>query len=308
MLPKVNLAVENINGSSTKSPNHVIVVGPQRCGTTWIYEYFKRSKRVNLTKFVKETFFFSDNYDQGYAWYLEQFENRYDITLDVSSTYFSDFEAIERISQIEGVRVVICYRTPESRLPSLHRHYVQNHFASRDIDEAVKKYPQIIESNRYCYFYGKWVEAVGEANVHICQYNELRDDPAAFAEKLCDFVGTDFFQDDEIARVVNSGSEKRWPKLSSLKTSVLIILRKAGFGKVIYVFRSAHNMFEPISSGIGCLISPNRSGSSSISSSLSKECDGTEQYHTEKYRAILEKCNRENANFEKCIRKLHRDI
>ncbi len=103
-----------------------IGVGPGRTGTTWLHEVLKG--RVNLPAGIKETDFFTTNYNKGIEWYAHHFRDadRVRPTGEVNP-YFGFPEAAERIAlHIPRCKIICSFRNPVERIYSaykLWRHY-----------------------------------------------------------------------------------------------------------------------------------------------------------------------------------------
>src|ERR1035437_6502239 len=73
-----------------------IGVGPGRTGTTWLYEVLKG--RVDMPAGIKETDFFTTNYDKGIQWYAHHFRDADGARpIGEVNPYFGFPEAAERI-------------------------------------------------------------------------------------------------------------------------------------------------------------------------------------------------------------------
>jgi hypothetical protein len=166
-----------------------IGVGPGRTGTTWLHEVL--NGRVNLPAGIKETDFFTTNYYKGIDWYAHHFrlaDNRRPV--GEINPYFGFPEAAERIAaQIPRCKIICTFRHPVERIYSeykLWRHYTQTKFP---IDEFLVKVPQVIEVTRYAKHLPDWRARFGDDRVLVCLNDDLRSDPQAYLDRVCDFIG-----------------------------------------------------------------------------------------------------------------------
>lgn len=52
-----------------------LVVGGQKCGTTWLSKMLEAHPEICLPKVCKETLFFTEFYHKGIKWYARYFEH-----------------------------------------------------------------------------------------------------------------------------------------------------------------------------------------------------------------------------------------
>ena len=101
---------------------HFIFIGPQRCGTTFFYDWIKSENKLNFTAHVKEGNFFAVccEYDE----YLENFtKNSANIFVEICPKYFYNIDARRRIAdQVPNCKIVFVYRNSLERLTSYYFH------------------------------------------------------------------------------------------------------------------------------------------------------------------------------------------
>jgi hypothetical protein len=166
-----------------------IGIGPGRTGTTWLHEVL--TGRVNLPAGIKETDFFTTNYHKGLDWYAHHFRNADRVRpVGEISLYFGFPDAAERLARdIPRCKIICTFRNPVERIYSaykLWRHYTLTKFP---IDEFLDKVPQVIEVTRYAKHLPDWRARFGEDRVLVCLNDDLRDDPQAYLDRVCAFIG-----------------------------------------------------------------------------------------------------------------------
>ena len=166
-----------------------IGVGPGRTGTTWLHEVL--IGRVNLPAGIKETDFFTTNYYKGINWYAHHFrhaDNRRPV--GEINPYFGFPEAAARIAtHIPRCKIICTFRNPVERIYSeykLWRHYTLTKFP---LDEFLVKVPQVVEVTRYAKHLPDWRARFGDDRVLVCLNDDLRADPQAWLDRVCDFIG-----------------------------------------------------------------------------------------------------------------------
>ncbi len=170
------------------------VVGPPRTGTTWLHEVLKN--RVNLPG-IKETRFFDFNFHYGMAWYRAQFQNATPGRRmgEIAPTYFVSPAARERIAEFVPTAKIVCvFRNPVERLLSLYRLKIAYGMIPWNFDQALIRDPELMESGRYATNLKAWRRALGDEQVLATFYDDLRDEPQAYIDRLVDFIGVPRFQ------------------------------------------------------------------------------------------------------------------
>ena len=171
-----------------------IGVGPGRTGTTWLHEVLKG--RVNLPSGIKETDFFTTNYNKGIEWYAHHFRDADRIRpIGEINPYFGFPEAAERIANhIPRCKIICSFRNPVERIYSaykLWRHYT---LTNDPLDQFLVKVPQVIEVSRYATHLPDYRSRFGEDYVLVLLNDDLRADQQAYLDRVCDFIGIERYR------------------------------------------------------------------------------------------------------------------
>jgi Sulfotransferase domain len=168
----------------------VIGVGPPRTGSTWLYNALRDS--VDMPYGVKETQFFSTFYDRGLDWYARHFRRATGsrVIAEISPPYFFHPQTPERIkAHIPNCKIVATMRNPVDRIYSaykLMRHY--GWVRRGTLDEVLNARPNLGGGNRYAAHLETWFGTFGRENVLVTMYDELRDQPQTYLNRVCDFI------------------------------------------------------------------------------------------------------------------------
>ncbi len=180
-------------GSLAALPSFFIV-GPPRTGTSWLHEVLRA--RAILPGATKETRFFDTHFHRGLEWYLAHYPHATNGRRigEVAPTYFASVEARERIARlIPNARVVCVFRDPVERILSLYRVKRAYGLIPWSFEEAIVEDPEFIDTSRYSENYRAWQNALGSEQVLATVYDDLRDDPQSYVDKLVDFIGVPRF-------------------------------------------------------------------------------------------------------------------
>lgn len=171
------------------------VVGPPRTGTSWLHEVL--SQHTVLPYPTKETRFFDKHFDRGFDWYRAHYsvstENR--LVGEVAPTYFASNVARERIAQrVPAARVICIFRNPVDRLVSLYRVKRAYGMIPWNLEEAIVRDSELMESSKYGINLKAWLQTFGRERVLATVYDDLRDEPQAYLDRVADFLDLPRFE------------------------------------------------------------------------------------------------------------------
>ncbi|MBF6568811.1 MAG: sulfotransferase [Candidatus Binataceae bacterium] len=191
----------------------VFAVGPPRTATTWMHRVL--AGRVNLPR-IKETRFFDRRYLKGFDWYRRHFIPLVEglPIAEIAPTYFYSGPARQRIFKtIPEAKVIITLRDPVERLYSLYKLKVSDGTIRMPFERAVRRHPELIESNRYYVHVSGWISQFGNERVLVMLHDELVKNPQAYLARVCEFIGVSCFAIPESLqqRRSNSSNDSRSP-------------------------------------------------------------------------------------------------
>jgi hypothetical protein len=166
-----------------------IGIGPARTGTTWLHHAL--TPGVVLPRGTKETSFFSSRYSLGIEWYAWHFRNAGAASVAGEvCPYFADARAPERIAKhIPGCKIICTVRDPVERAWSYYR--MRRYYGTTRVsfEESLTAHPNIAEGSRYAFHLTNWFQRFGREPVLITFYDELHDNPQAYLDRICGFIG-----------------------------------------------------------------------------------------------------------------------
>jgi hypothetical protein len=208
-------------------------VGPQRTGTTWLYECLREHPQLCFPQGVKETSFFDERFNTGWSWYESHFLHRRDGQLcsEIAATYFDIPEAAERICDHNPkCRVIITLRDPVARSFSLYLHHRKKGRLTCDFREAVKKMPRIIDSSHYRIHVDRWRKIFGSDQVLVILLDDIASSPDSVLKRTFEFIGVEEVPLSTKAReAVNVASLPASQALASAATRGADWLRNRGW-------------------------------------------------------------------------------
>lgn len=188
------------------------IVGPPRTGTSWLHHVL--SKHTVLPREIKETRFFDVHFHRGIAWYRAHYPKSIENMKvgEIAPTYFASAEVRARISALNPRAKIVCtFRNPVDRVLSLYRLKRAYGMFPWNLEEAMRKDPELIESSKYATHLTAWLSAFGVDRVLATVYDDLRRDPQQYMDVLVDFIGVRRFPLTSI-ELMHSSDEMTLPR------------------------------------------------------------------------------------------------
>jgi len=216
----------------------VLFIGPQRTGTTWIYEYFRSRKDITLPEGLKETWFFSKFYYKGVKWYASYFKPKVSCKsiVEVDPTLFSHPEAPKRVYDTIGsdVLIICTLRDPVERSISHYRHAKRYGWTKKPLTQALRVLPEIIDESCYTKHLKKWFSIFGRSRVLIFFYEELAQKPDMFVERLCSTMKIPYISiPNHLKKRVNKSVAPRFLPLIRTLTPIAMLAHSYRIYKII---------------------------------------------------------------------------
>jgi sulfotransferase family protein len=206
------------------------IIGPQRTGTSWIDKLLRLNPAVCLPRNVKETFFFDQHYDKGLDYYFRYFhpKEHHKLHIEVAPTYFSNSKVAKRLkSTFTDCKAILIVRNPIDQAFSLYQHHKAKGRVKGNLIEAVKEMPTIIKSGHYEELTKSWINVLGEENLIILQYSELKNDPKSFYKKFLKILEIPYYPlDDSYFKEYGKSTNPRFKLLSKYAAAMASYLRR----------------------------------------------------------------------------------
>jgi hypothetical protein len=172
-------------------PNFLFI-GPDKSGSSWLYEALQAHPKVYLPD-VKELFFFDLYYDNGWQWYQKYFKDvGRNVTAigEISHDYLFSGEACQRIKRdLPSVKLIVCLREPVQRAFSAYLYMVKQGRVACDFDAAIQRVDELIDHGLYAQHLEKYLNVFGRNRIHVAIFDDLVDDPQRFFDRVCVFLG-----------------------------------------------------------------------------------------------------------------------
>ena len=214
-------------------PN-TIVIGGERCGTTWLYDCLREHPEIFFTG-KKEIDFFSRNYDKGLNYYESFFSTaingKYKIVGEKSTDYLAYNLCPERINKhIPDASLISILRNPIDRAVSHYSAFIQPN-SNLEFKEVIIKNPGLLDSGCYYEHLKRYYRFFNKDQMLVMIFDDIKLEPLKFIQKVYDFLNVDVsFIPESLEKKVNLAVYPGLKKiLYNKKTSWLIYFLKNTF-------------------------------------------------------------------------------
>lgn len=170
-----------------------IVIGPGKCGTSWLYAILSEHPQVCVSS-AKETLYFEDAYARGVDWFHRFFAHHDDQRWvgEVSNTYiFSPLAAQRMAAYNPDMRLVTSLRNPVDRAFSHYLFLLRNGSARGSFAEVLETRPDLLTRGKYGMHLQEYLRYFSREQLLILLFDDLRHDSSAYYRQLCDFLNID---------------------------------------------------------------------------------------------------------------------
>ena len=175
----------------------LIGLGARRCGTSWLHRCLNEHPRIGKTK--DGLHFFSDHFDRGPEWYLDQLAPYADspVVLDLSVSYSYPHQCDQVAARIAAaapdVKLFIAVRDPVERAFSDYRRSISRLEIDKTLsfEEALERHPVFIERGLYARIIDAYLAHFPPDRLLVLFFEDLERDPAAYMRPLFEFMGVE---------------------------------------------------------------------------------------------------------------------
>ena len=190
-----------------------LVIGSQKCATTWLYDCLKDCPTLNLRNSKNEDAYYGGAMfrEKGEKWYFSQFDNK-DGDLQkgcISVEYIEDSAVPALLYQLNpDIKIIASLRHPVDRALSAYQWYVRKsyipdlplqqgielamkHFRGEIEDSFTSAYKNIIERGFYAERLSIWYGTFPADQIKINFFDEVKKDPLKTIQEIIAFLGAD---------------------------------------------------------------------------------------------------------------------
>lgn len=179
--------------SQTSHLPSFLVIGGQRCGSSWIHKCLAEHPDVFVST-PKELHFFDRNYNKGISWYMAHFQSdtQYQAYGEVTPDYISHENAPKLIHDlVPAVRIVAVLREPIERAHSLYQLKRGSSLNYATFEQAIDHHPEILEHGLYARHLQRWQTYFSQDQILVLLYDDLVNSDAATISQIFAHIGVE---------------------------------------------------------------------------------------------------------------------
>ena len=213
------------------------VIGPGKCGTTWVYEVLAAHPEVCMAS-AKETMFFDQNFERGVEWYHRLFPDvaGAKATGEVSNTYIGSPAAPARMAAYNpALQLVTSLRNPVDRAFSHYLFLLRNDRFRGSFEELLeRRQPDVLEQGRYGSHLSRYLALFPRDQLLVLAFDDLVRDAAGYARTLLEFLHVDPAHVPSVAdKRVLSASRPRSRFAARTVKKAAVSVRRAGVPQLV---------------------------------------------------------------------------
>lgn len=214
-----------------------LMVGCQRCGTTWVDAALREHPEVYLPA-QKQTYFFDRNSDRGIDWYLSQFDDagpEHRAVGEIATGYSLPHALPLMAEHFPHVKLIMALRHPVERAYSNYLTRCAEE-GWKSFEDALARSPDLRERSRYMEQIDGMLEHYPRERILFLLYDDLRTDDRAYLRSILEFLEVDpTFESNQIGKRRNAarGARLRWTLHRLGMKPVLQGLSRSAIGDVV---------------------------------------------------------------------------
>jgi hypothetical protein len=187
-----------------------IIVGPQKCATTWLYHALYEHPEVLMPE-TDSVHYFDMNYHQKEQWYRQFFSNHENepVVGEETPTYIREQSAPKRIAEtLPNVKLIFCLRNPIDRAFSHWWHAKSKDKHSFSFHEVLENYDLFqnwIIPGFYYRHITRYAEYFPKENMKLCFFDDLVEDDLTYVQDIYSFLDVD---DNYVPSIINEKSNE----------------------------------------------------------------------------------------------------
>ena len=174
-----------------------LYIGPGRAGSDWVTKNLQLHPEIFIPR-KKGTRFFVDNYDNGLSWYEKFFDERAEKAIGEATVGYLHTEHSAQLIQkhLPDAKFIVSLRDPVDRayssygrLTGVAKEGDDNYGIS--FENKIIATPSILDQGLYAKHLKRWFELFPRENFLILTFDEMKNDPETFLQKIYTFLGVD---------------------------------------------------------------------------------------------------------------------
>jgi hypothetical protein len=190
---RLQKSTPELNAASTSSLTFM-VIGCQRCGTTWLGWALQEHPEVFVPA-DRKIYYYNANYQKGLAWYLSHFQGiqAHHKAVGEVGPHYSQLRFLPRLAQdFPHIKLIMSMRHPIERAYS---HYLakrknpEKNWA--EFEQTLEEYPPLLAIGRYIEQIEAVLEHYPREQLLLLFYDDLLANERKFLRSVLTFIGVD---------------------------------------------------------------------------------------------------------------------
>lgn len=178
-----------------KTPEFIII-GAMKSGTSTIDRNLIVHSQIGFTV-TKEPNFFSNNFNKGFDWYLNQFPSDKPILGETSPNYSRLHlypETVRNMKQFNpDMKIIYIVRDPIDRIVShLHHNIYRDRLNSKSVEKELIGNEDYILTSSYFFQIKPYLETFDSRNIKVVLFEDFIKNPTAILKDLCNFLNAEY--------------------------------------------------------------------------------------------------------------------
>lgn len=223
-------------------PNFLFI-GPDKSGSTWLFEALKQHRQVFLPD-VKELFFFDRFYEKGWPWYRKHFKNaseQHRVIGEICHDYLASPLSCARIAHdLPSTKLMVCLREPCQRAFSAYLYLVKVGYITSDFETALRTADDLIDRGRYAMHLTCYLQHFKREQIFAAIFDDLAENPQKFFDSLCDFLDIEHvLLPNQLKERILPAAKSRLPRLTKFARETSWRIRRVGFPGVVGMIKES---------------------------------------------------------------------
>ncbi len=190
------------------TPNDItfLIVGCQRCGTTWVDAALREHPQIFLPP-QKQTYFFDRNLDKGLEWWLGAFagvSSEHRAVGEVATGYCLPDVVPHMAEALPHIQLIMAMRNPVDRAYSNFTTR-QTEMGWRTFEEAIDSDLDLLERGEYITQIEAILQHYQREKLLLTFYEDLAQDDRAYLRAILEFLNVDpDFESSQFGKIRNS--------------------------------------------------------------------------------------------------------
>lgn len=219
-------------------PNFIFV-GPDKTGSTYIFEYLSRLRDVHVPP-EKELWYF----DRFYNYIdINQYKKNFvdgKINIEISHNYLTSPFAMNNIFRsLATTKIVVCKRDPIERLVSQYKQLHKMGYAKNGVYQSITEFPVLLLNSLIGYHLAQ-INEEHFSRIRILDFSLLKKDETEFQRAICQIIGVSHVPLS--VGKVNEAQIARSRALNHILSKLAVYTRSIGFGKLVTALKTSKIM------------------------------------------------------------------